>query len=411
MTTTNANDVPPMPDDGADLLDDLLATFKRYVALPDHHCAVAVTLWTATTHALPAFEFAPRLVATSPQKRCGKTRLLDIIGGTCHKPLSTVDATVAAVFRSLGGEHPPTLLIDEADAIFGSKKVAEQNEDLRKLLNSGHQRGAAALRCVGPLQIPTLFNTFAMAVLAGIGSMPDTITDRAINITMRRRSHGEKVAQFRSRRDGPKLATLRERLAAWAGSHIDELAKAEPDMPVEDRAADTWEPLIAIADAVGGDWPKAGRAACRALTASAADADAAADLGTLLLTDIKAIFATAGQVFLSSNVLIRALRAVEESPWADFELTASKLAKRLRPFDVRPGHNATKTMRGYSVTSFRDAFQRYLRPEPSRCPKKDADQPEHAENEKSQPVRYPSESVRPDGYGRLTDDLDKTENV
>ena len=66
------------------LLDDLRATLTRYVAFPDQHAAVAVTLWIATTHALPAFECAPRLVITSPQKRCGKTRTLDIIGGTCH---------------------------------------------------------------------------------------------------------------------------------------------------------------------------------------------------------------------------------------------------------------------------------------------------------------------------------------
>ncbi len=109
--------------------------------------------------------------------------------------------------------------------IFGSKKAAENNEDLRKLLNAGHQRGKPALRCVGPLQIPTQFNVFAMAALAGIGTMPDTITDRAVNIAMRRRAPGEKVSQFRSRRDGPKLAALRDRLAAWAAAHLDDLPR------------------------------------------------------------------------------------------------------------------------------------------------------------------------------------------
>jgi hypothetical protein len=89
--------------DGAELLDDLLATLTKYVVFPDEHTADAVALWIATTHALPAFECAPRLVITSTEKRCGKTRLLDIITGTCHKPLATVNATVAAIFRSIGG--------------------------------------------------------------------------------------------------------------------------------------------------------------------------------------------------------------------------------------------------------------------------------------------------------------------
>jgi hypothetical protein len=123
--------------DGAELLDEVHATLERYVVFPDRHSAVAVTLWIATTHALHAFECAARLVITSPENRCGKTRLLDIICGTCHRPLATVDATIAAVFRSLGGDHPPTLILDEADGIFGSKKAAENNEDLRKMLNAG----------------------------------------------------------------------------------------------------------------------------------------------------------------------------------------------------------------------------------------------------------------------------------
>jgi hypothetical protein len=51
------------------------------------------------------------------------------------------------------------------------------------------------------------------------------------------------------------LHELRDRLLVWAVRQLDDLADAQPDMPVEDRAADTWEPLVAIADAAGGDWP------------------------------------------------------------------------------------------------------------------------------------------------------------
>ncbi|MGY4648671.1 hypothetical protein [Mycobacterium sp. URHB0021] len=41
--------------DGAELLDEVLAVLTRYVVLPNTHAAAAVTLWIATTHALPAF--------------------------------------------------------------------------------------------------------------------------------------------------------------------------------------------------------------------------------------------------------------------------------------------------------------------------------------------------------------------
>jgi hypothetical protein len=362
------------PIDGAELLDDLRATLTRYVVFPNEHAAAAVPLWIATTHALPAFDYAPRLVLCSPEKRCAKSRVLDIIAATCHKPLATADATVAAIFRSLGGKHPPTLIIDEADTMFGTKKVAEQNEDLRRLLNAGHQRGRPALRCVGPLQTPTEFQVFAMAALAakGIGVVPDTITDRAVNITMRRRAPGERVSQFRTRH-AAALAPLRERLAEWVATQAAELAKAEPAMPVavEDRAADTWEPLVAVADAAGGHWPKTARAACKALVAAADEADEEHSLAAELLRDTRTVFGDRDRM-LSADI-IAALASDPEARWADLwgkPLDQHRLAKELKPYGVR-----SKTLRidgvrgkGYRVDGndgLRQAWARYV---PARVP-------------------------------------------
>jgi len=99
----DARTVKPMPDHGAELLHRLMALLQRYVVFPDPHSAAATTLWIVATHVTPAFQHATRLVIGSPEKRCGKSRLLDIIAGTCHNPLISVNATVAAIYRSLGG--------------------------------------------------------------------------------------------------------------------------------------------------------------------------------------------------------------------------------------------------------------------------------------------------------------------
>jgi hypothetical protein len=351
--------------DGAELLDDVHAALTRYVILPSPEAADAVALWIAATHTLPAFQHAPRLAIKSPEKRCGKSRLLDVIDGTCHRPLMSVNASVAAIFRSIGDDHPPTLLVDEADTLFGTKKVAEQNEEFRGLLNAGHQRGRPALRCVGPQQTPTEFPSFAMAALAGIGDLPDTITDRAVNVTMRRRRADERVSQFRTRRDGPILADLRDRLAEWGAASVAKLADAEPAMPVEDRAADTWEPLVAVADLVGGTWPERARRACLVLTAESEEADEETSLATKLLADVRDIFTTRNVSFLPSADLVHALKAVDESPWDDFDFNANKLAYRLKHFGVKPQRNAAGTARGYRLEDLHDAFTRYLRQEPS----------------------------------------------
>ena len=247
MTTPN-----PAPRDGAAILDQLVGVLTRYVILPSPEAVDAVALWIAASHAQAAWAHAPRLVIRAPEKRCGKSRLLDVVEGCCHAPLITVNASPAAVYRAIGaGDGPPTLLVDEADTIFGGKN-ADANEDLRGLLNAGHQRNRPTIRWdAGTRQLEKI-PTFAMAALAGIGAMPDTIEDRAIVVRMRRRGPGETVAPYRHRRDRPTLVEVSVALAGWLGEHLPELERAEPVMPLEDRAADTWEPLIAVADLAGG---------------------------------------------------------------------------------------------------------------------------------------------------------------
>jgi hypothetical protein len=139
-------DVPRLDDldtggDGAELLDELRATLGKYLALPSDHTAVAVALWIAATHAQGAWEHATRLVVKSPVKRCGKSRLLDLLEHLCHAPLVTVNISPAALVRTITTDDPPTILVDEADTIFGTRKQADNNEDLRGIINAGHQRG------------------------------------------------------------------------------------------------------------------------------------------------------------------------------------------------------------------------------------------------------------------------------
>ena len=350
--------------EGADILDDVHNTLTKYVRFPSPQASVSVALWIAATHGIPAWQHATRLAISSPQKRCGKSRLLDIVAALSWQPLLCASATTAAIYRSLGDSStPPTLIMDEVDAIFGTKTKAEQNDDLRALLNAGFGRNRPALRCVGPKQEPTPFPTFAMAALAGIGRLPDTVTDRAVNIALQRRARGETVASFRARRDSGDLEKLNTRINEWINANIGALTDAEPTMPVEDREADTWEPLIAVADLAGGRWPKLAREACRKLTRLEAEADADDGLETLLLNDIRSVFTNAGDPeFMSSQMLTLELRKIEESPWGpgDLELTQRKLAHRLKPFNLRPGHDALKTIRGYRPGDFADIFHRYL---------------------------------------------------
>jgi uncharacterized protein DUF3631 len=376
-------------EDGIRLLELARTELTRYVAFPSDHAVTATVLWVAATHAISVWEHATRLAIHSPVKRCGKSRLLEVIEALVHQPLATTNISVPALFRVIdaGGKRPPTLILDEADRLFGSAKKDEDNADLIAILNNGFRLGRPTIRCVGGLQTPTPFNNFAMAAIAGIGRLPDTIEDRAVNITMRRRLPGQQVTKFRLRSDLPRLRELRDYLAEWAEQNLDELAEPVKDMPagLEDRAEDAWEPLFAVADLAGGSWPARARAAALALNADAAEADAEHSLEIRLLADVRAVFDGMPRVsFLGTNTLLTELRKIEDAPWADFDFTPRKLALRLSKFEVAPRHNTAKAERGYHLEDFHDVFPRYLPSDPAESVRGQPEQAELSDGSKSQ---------------------------
>lgn len=362
------------PSEGEHVLADLRKEIKRFVVMPSEEALTAVTLWVAATHLQTAWQHAPRLAVVGPAKRCGKSRLLDVVTETVHAPLITVNASPAAIFRSITAKNPPTLLVDEADTLFGTLKAAERNEDLRGLLNAGHQRNRPTLRVTGPERTPVAFPTFAMAALAGIGDLPDTIMDRSVVVRMRRRASHESVAAFRTGRDTPALHALRDRLTAWLRPQNATAMNMEPVMPVEDRTADTWEPLVIVADLAGGRWPDLARTTCSAMTAHEAGQDEDAGLRTRILVDIRRVFTAEGDpATLRTGRLIQQLNADSEAPWGEYSaqgLTPRGLQLLLRDYGISsanhrfPGGTQAK---GFARNQFLDAWARYC-PTPSPAP-------------------------------------------
>lgn len=330
----------------AGLLDEVHLALTDYVAFPSDHAAVAVVLWVAVTHAISVIEHATRLVIKSPEKRCGKSRLMELLAALAHNPLVTANISAAAMFRSIGAD-PPTLFMDEADAKFGTRLRAEQNEELRAVLNAGFRRGAPTIRLVGSAFTPTQFPTFAMACLAGIGDLPDTIEDRAVVVNLRRRAPGETVKDFRIRRDEPRLAQLQGRLDAWVATVLPQLSSAEPVSDLTDRAADTWDGLLAVADAAGGHWPGKARAAAYALVRQHESDSAGRTVGLRLLGDIGQILNALpnGTAFISSADLTTALHRLPDSQWAQERMTSRRLAAAVKGYGVHPGHDTTKASR------------------------------------------------------------------
>lgn len=274
MTAVAARTITPITDDTPRLrvLDETSSFITRFVVLNSHQLT-AVTLWVAHSHAIDAANVTPYLAVTSAEMRSGKTRLLEVLDLIVCRSLRTGDFTEAALSRLI--PHQPTLLLDEADTIF---KTGRSREGLRALLNAGYRRGSPIRRVSGS-DIES-FDPFCAKVIAAIGNkLPDTVMDRSIPIRMTRRDATDTIERFREREASTEGHILRDQLYNAFGRNPDNadwlgrLAALRPSLPewLNDRQQDSWEPLLALAEIVGGDWPTRALDASRELHKSGAE--------------------------------------------------------------------------------------------------------------------------------------------
>ena len=348
----------PEPVDGAALLDGIVAVIQRFVVLTID-AARATALWVLGTYLLDAFVIFPRLAVTSPEMGCGKSTLFDVIGGMVLKRILVSNVTVSALFRAIEIARP-TLLLDEADTFLPG------NEEMRGILNAGHRRDGTVLRSVGEDFEPREFSVYAASAIASIGKVPSTIEDRSIHIRLRRRRPDEAVEDFRADRT-EALDRLASMAAKWVADHGAEITAADPEMPkgIFNRVADNWRPLLAIADAAGGEWPALARKVAENLAAAIGDD---ASIRVALLADISDVFADKNEDEITSAAMVEALVKLEGHPWAEIrhgkELTPNTLARMLKPFGIGPENISIgpKRAKGYRARQFEDAFGRYLLP-------------------------------------------------
>ena len=278
-----------------------------------------------------------------------------------QKPLLASNISAAAMFRTIEAARP-TLLIDEADAFMKEK------EELRGVVNAGFARNGQVIRTMGDDHEPRTYSTWCPAAFAAIGKLADTIEDRSIIIPMRRRTKNETVERFRAHK-ADDLHVLARKAARWGIDNMVALQNAEPVAPEElnDRAADCWFPLLAIADVIGGEWPARARQAALTLNGNGVQEDQS--LKVQLLSDIRDILAAGNVERIPSAELCSLLHRVEDRPWSDYSygkpLSPQHLAKLLKPFGIKPKDMRThtpdkRTVKGYEAAQFFDAFTRYL---------------------------------------------------
>jgi len=355
-------DDPPTDSSGTldTVLESVLDFLLSFVVFPSTSEAHAVTLFAAVTWVYEVFDVAPYLLVVGPEKRTGKTRLLEVLDLVVRQPISTASITEAALFRVIDAQTP-TMLIDEADALFGKPREAIQG--LRAVIDGGHRKGAKIFRMAGPRgEKIQEFSPFCPKVLSGIGEFaPDTVADRSITIRLQRKAADEHVERFRRRIVVPHADILRSVLEQALSVHAVDLGSAWPELPdaLNDRAQDVWEPLFAVADLAAGPWPQRARAAALALSTDSVAADSS--LGVQLLGDIRSVWLEGADKLFTAD-LLEQLRRVDESPWDEWNLAGYRLAKMLKPYGVksRKVRIGSDTKQGWRYSDLEPLFVRYL---------------------------------------------------
>ena len=356
-------DVEPWPEPVVigPLLDEIRETLNRYVVFQSG-AETAIPLWLAGAYIYEPLRIFPKLMVVSPEKRCGKTTLLEVVSAMAPRSIMASGISSAVVYRMIE-IHKPTLLIDEADTFLPN------NPELHGIINSGHTRtGAKVWRCDGDNNEPREFSTWSPMVLAGIRLAGDTIIDRSVVIKLRRKTKNETVTSLPIDLE-TDLLSLRRKLKRWADDNAQLIAAKIvsgrstilPDIG-NDRALDNWTPLAAIAETAGGDWLKDCAEAFEGLTPK----DEGEAIGTMLLEDIQAIFIKGGLEKIWSCNLVERLIEFEERPWPEWKhgkpMTVRSLANLLNSYGIKSAQirDGFENKNGFRADQFAESFERYL---------------------------------------------------
>jgi hypothetical protein len=367
----------------ARVLEEVEHFARRFVVFGSDEQAVAVALWVAHVYAVDAASTTPYLRVTSAAPESGKTRLLEVLWLLLgdDRSVSAVSLSPSTVFRARE-RRPLAMLIDEVDAL--AKRKDDVARELLAIVNAGYRLGATVLRSVpqGNSYVTKRFPVFGPTALAGLGRLPDTTESRCVPLVLPRKPAGD-AEDFMLQIVGPQAAPLREHLGLWASEEVlDKLREARPDLGalggLRDRVREVWWPLIAVADLAGGDWPARGRTAAVALHGERAESETSDQI--LLLDHIRLAFEEDGGDRLPSRRLLQILVANEEGPWGHYwgaevereaapRSAATELARKLRPFGIRPRVVRMpdgSTPRGYHREDFEPVWATYLPPRNTR---------------------------------------------
>lgn len=269
---------PVSQPEGAQVLDDARALYRRHFYFPSTIQADVFTIWTAgLTHMRDHNEkfvgsLAPRMYVRASTAGAGKSLLgtfVELTGGRGEVVFAPA-TTQYGVIQMLSEGHK-TVVLDNWDEVKGGKRDGQRDVllagmyDYTALFRTGRREDPEAY-ILGPVCLTAIGDRLRR------NEAFKPVEERCVVVDVAKKPRDDKSTLRFDRRDKEHLAraeAVRRSCEAWGKDVAPDYITYRPtDLPVDrmdDRQVDVWEPLVAIADLAGGEWPARIRRALRAL--------------------------------------------------------------------------------------------------------------------------------------------------
>lgn len=349
-------------------LRSVINYLKTYIVLPEAPTLVT-SAWVMAAWLPDLWDRFPHLAVTSPEKRCGKTLLLDLLYPITLNGMTTTNISPQALYRIVQRDKP-TLLMDELQSI--SRKGSEASQVTLELLNAGIGKSAKVIRCGGTnMEQVHTFNVYGPKAFALIGELDGVLGDRCLNVKMKRKTKEHRVERYRSKHVDAAAVVVYDALKAWAEANQEAVAKHYDEVELfdinNDRMADLLAPLQAVLMSIDA----VEQLSVLAMYASKLDEvdkeQAIQSTGVQLLWACRNIFSSQTNGYVGTDDLIGRLTQRPDEQWHRFNpggrpIGREGLAGLLRPFGIKSAYNKERTHKGYYARDFSEAWERYLLP-------------------------------------------------
>lgn len=357
-------------------LDIIENWLRRYLHYSNKHCVTAQVLWAAHALLMEHWDISPRLGFFSALPGSGKTNALMLTSYLCAPDGRAGDISVsispAAFVRKaeqISGRGPDLRpqFMDEVDNLYNAASKDRATDQTTAILNGGYKRRAKYERMVGPNHDKSkAFGTYGAVAMAGLGRarLPDALTDRLIKVPMEPLKPGEDVERFRQRILESEHKTYRDALVEFccrADGLIDLDAVTIPEA-LSGRDIDNWEPLLAVAEVAGGDWPQRGMA-CAVWFCAEKAMTKRDSLALRLLKEV--IEYLRKETKAETSQIWQHLYNKSGAPWRDLKFfTESWIRETLYQFPGAPRQDNVRIgqtrVQGFHIDWFASLIDRYL---------------------------------------------------